>query len=175
MAKWYSLLNKWRADRNITSPSNKFIQMVDEEIDEHHNAISMDEQDEFIDSLADICILTYNQACLESVKLDLSKSLEGTIDDIETILHNQYIFGEDNTDTLQAIYSITYYILITNGYIPELVYKKASYHILERPQLPEQFHRWKANPELAQQEKWQKDPTFEQQLPDYSTCRGKSR
>ena len=180
MAKWFNCLAKWRSDRALISPSDKYVCMMLEEIvDELVPATLEFDTHEIVDAWADQIILTENQACLEQISLDHDKQLSGTSDDVLSILNNEYRFeSEDNSIELQAIYSICNYNLAQLGYNTELVLKLVCKHISSRRQDANQARRWKLNPELCKSEKWSKDrnqnPSTIYQ-PDYSTCKLKQK
>ena len=69
--KWQLALAKWRTERNI-SLTDKFFDMITEEITEFQDAESIDER---VDALADIIVFTENQSVLEEDAINYSHLL----------------------------------------------------------------------------------------------------
>lgn len=171
--KWQDQLTIWRKERNLVTPSDAFISMVDEEIEELALAASMDET---IDALCDIIVLTENQAKLEGSSIDYSTRLSPIcLSSLPSILLKHallgYSYGEDNTSAFQELYNIAYTFISYYGYLPELAMRETVLEISSRQQSPAQALDWSTNGPSG---KWLKDKSQDPTTlytADYSKCR----
>lgn len=66
--KWKDGLRLWRKLRNINAPQGKFVDMIEEELQEYKDAITVEER---VDAIADIIVFAANECELEGFDLDL--------------------------------------------------------------------------------------------------------
>ena len=66
--KWKDGLRLWRKLRNIKEPQGKFVEMIEEELQEYKDATTVEER---IDAIADIMVFATNECELEGYDLDL--------------------------------------------------------------------------------------------------------
>lgn len=66
--KWKDGLRLWRKLRNIKEPQGKFVEMIEEELQEYKYATSVEER---VDAIADIIVFAANECELEGFDLDL--------------------------------------------------------------------------------------------------------
>ena len=105
---WQEQLTQWRFDRNLTEPTDAYIFMMNEESEE---AKAAESTYELIDALADLIVLTTNQAALEQSTLDFTQ--RQVVEPLPELLA-QYQLGNDNSSIFQQIYagcSLTIYQL----------------------------------------------------------------
>ena len=96
---WQEQLTQWRLERNLIEPTDAYIAMMQEEAEE---AIAAQSEHELIDALADLIVLTTNQAALEQSILDFNIRRETP--DFKVLLA-QYQLGADNTQVFQQLYA----------------------------------------------------------------------
>jgi len=81
-SNWQEGLKIWRRDRNITEPSGKVAEMLNEELDELKVAIIEKDNYETIDALCDLIVLATNE--LELMGYDLDTVMVETVKEISS-------------------------------------------------------------------------------------------
>jgi hypothetical protein len=81
-SNWQEGLKIWRRDRNITEPSGKVAEMLNEELDELKVAIIEKDNYETIDALCDLIVLATNE--LELMGYDLDTVMIETVKEISS-------------------------------------------------------------------------------------------
>lgn len=66
--KWKDGLRVWRKVRNIGAPQGKFVEMIEEELQEYKDATTVEER---IDAIADIIVFATNECEVEGYDVDL--------------------------------------------------------------------------------------------------------
>lgn len=170
---WVEGLRKWRTTRNILSPSDAFVSMVEEEIDELTSASSAHDR---VDALADVIVLTINQAALENSFIDLKGKLDpiflgmSTDDQLYSALR-PYTFGANNREVFQTLFNIAHTTLSYEGYLLDRVMAEVVREISSRQQSPAQALDWSTNGPSG---KWLKDKSQDPSTlysADYTNCR----
>jgi hypothetical protein len=170
MARWEDMLKQWRTDRNITSPSNQFVSMIQEELQEYKDAKTWNDK---VDAICDALVFVENQRVLENAQYTKCESLQTP----ESILQ-EYKFGSNNSHIFTCLRTYFQYILEDElNVIPKLAMKVCVKYILQRKQDPQQAKEWEQLKAQGKQpaDKWKKDPNQYLEPPDYSTCKIKGK
>ena len=115
-SNWQEGLKIWRRDRNITIPSGKVAEMLNEELDELKVAIIEKDNYETIDALCDLIVLATNE--LELMGYDLDTVMVETVKEISSrrqcpiqkiewdkgLISGKWTKQKDQTDTYKARY-----------------------------------------------------------------------
>ena len=65
---WINGLFNWRKNRDITVPSGKYVEMIEEELQEYKDSETIEDK---IDAIGDIIVLSVNECELEGYNVNL--------------------------------------------------------------------------------------------------------